>query len=39
MLIVYIYWEITYLNTTKKNKETLINDRREVGLEINAEKT
>jgi hypothetical protein len=37
MLMMCIYWEIT--DTIKKNTETLIDTNKEVGLEVNAEKT
>jgi coproporphyrinogen III oxidase-like Fe-S oxidoreductase len=35
--MVLIYWEIT--DTIKKNIETLIDTSKEVGLEVNPEKT
>jgi hypothetical protein len=37
MLMMKIYWEIT--DITEKNKETLLHASKEVGLEINIEKT
>jgi hypothetical protein len=37
MMMMWIYWEIT--DTIKKNTETLIDASKEVGLEVNAEKT
>jgi hypothetical protein len=37
MLMMWIYWGIT--DTTKKNTETLTDASKEVGLEINVEKT
>jgi hypothetical protein len=37
MLMMWIYWVIIY--TIKKNTETLIDARKEDGVEVNAEKT
>jgi hypothetical protein len=36
---VLIFWEVTYVDTVKKNAQTLIDASKEAGLEVNTVKT